>query len=104
MTLLPFSEEGMSRRGAARRLLTDGSWRAGTGLSWQDRTPAESELRRFERFLRGRDEATGVRRLFLWLGHIVDVCRQIEVVNRPVAGFATRRPEEPYANSARTVL
>jgi RNA-directed DNA polymerase len=26
-----------------------------------------------------------------------------EVASRPAAGFATRRPEEPYANSARTV-
>ena len=27
-----------------------------------------------------------------------------EVANRPAAGLATRRPEEPYTNSVRTVL
>ena len=27
-----------------------------------------------------------------------------EVANRPAAGVATRRPEEPYTNSVRTVL
>jgi len=27
-----------------------------------------------------------------------------EVANRPAAGFTTRRPEEPYTTSVRTVL
>lgn len=72
--LLRFSEEGLSRRGAARRCITAGSWRAAAGLDWRDRTPDESELRRFERFLSGRDDETGSRRLFLWLGHVVEAC------------------------------
>jgi hypothetical protein len=73
-TLLRYAEEGVSRRGAARRLKTDAEWRAAAGLDWKERTLDESELRRFERFLAGRDEETGARRVFVWLGHVVDQC------------------------------
>ena len=103
VTLLRFSEEGMSRRGAARRLVTDGSWRAATGLSWQDHTPDESELRRFERFLKGLDEGTGVRRLFLWLGHVVDVCRQNGVLGARSVWVADSTPMYCYGAILDTV-
>ena len=80
MALLRFSEEGMSRRAAGRRLHSDGGWRAAARLSWKDDTPGEAELRRFERFLRTRDPQTGARWLFLWLAHVVQVCRQHDIV------------------------
>ena len=32
------------------------------------------------------------------------VNRIVEVENRPAVGVKTRRPEEPYVNSTRTVL
>ncbi len=103
VTLLRFSEEGMSRRGAARRLVTDGSWRAAAGLSWRDRTPDESELRRFERYLRGLEETSGVRRLFLWLGHIVDACRQNGVVGSGAVWVADSTPMHCYGAILDTV-
>ncbi len=75
-SLLRFSEEGMSRRGAARRLRTDGAWRAAAGLSWQDATPDESRLRSFERFLAGRGP-TRRRRMLVWFEGITDACRGV---------------------------
>lgn len=80
MALLRFGEEGMSRRAAERRLHADGSWRAAARLSWKDDTPGEAELRRFERFLGTRDLETGARWLFVWLGHVVRVCREHHIV------------------------
>lgn len=81
IVLLRWSESGgMSRRAAVRRARTDVAWRAAMGLSLRDRTPSRRALGRFERWLRRRDQATGVHRYLLLFEHAVRLCQDQGVV------------------------
>lgn len=68
------------RRAMARRLRRDTTWRAAAELEIGGGSPAESTFRRFERFLQGRDRATGVQRSLLLHEHIVRLCMCAGVV------------------------
>jgi hypothetical protein len=74
LTLLRWTEEGMSRRGAIRRAERDLTWRAAMGLSIGSATPSEKTLRDFERFLRERHADTQTPRYLLLHEHIVRQC------------------------------
>ena len=63
-----------SRRAMVRRLKTDISWRAAAGLELGGPTPGESTFRRFERYLRRRDRASGMPRDLLLHEHVVRLC------------------------------
>jgi IS5 family transposase len=65
----------MSRRESCRQAKHNLTWRAAMGLAIGGDTPSERTLRRFERFLGQRHEATGVPRYLLVHEHIVRVCR-----------------------------
>lgn len=73
-------EGGMKRRAMVRRLKRDTSWRAACGLEIGGKTPDEATFRRFERYLRRRDPASGVPRMTLLHEHIVRLCLSNGVV------------------------
>ena len=69
------SREGVaSRRGMVRRLERDTGWRAACGLEIGGETPDEATFRRFEKYLRQRNKATGVPRELLLHEHYVRLC------------------------------
>lgn len=88
LMLLRWSEEGMSRRAAARRAVNDVVWRAAMGLPLDGATPSERTLRDFERFLRSRDERTHVPRYLLLHEHIFHACLGAGVLEEQ-RGWAT---------------
>jgi len=71
LVLLRWSEQGMSRRAAARRAGTDVVWCAAMGLALGTASPSERTLRDFERFLLRRHGSTQVPRYLLFHEHIV---------------------------------
>lgn len=76
LLVLRFSEEGMSRRAAVARAAMDMSWRAAMGLAMGGQTPSETTVRRFESWLRQRDERSGSLRYLLVHEHLVRLCLQ----------------------------
>ena len=88
LVLLRWSEDGMSRRGAARRAATDMVWRAAMGLALGGATPSERTLRDFERFLQRRHGNTQIPRYLLLHEHIVRACLDAGIVDRRNASWA----------------
>jgi hypothetical protein len=88
LLLLRWSEEGMSRRGAARRAGTDVIWRAAMGLAFGTGSPSEKTLRDFERFLHGRHGNTQAPRYLLLHEHIVRACLDGGVIDSAKAAWA----------------
>lgn len=88
LVLLRWSENGMSRRAAARRAQTDVVWRAALGLSIGTTTPSEKTLRDFERYLLRRSGSTQVPRYLLLHEHIVRSCLDAGVVDVTRAAWA----------------
>jgi hypothetical protein len=78
LLMLRFLEAGMSRRAAVRRAKSDLVWCAAMGLVMGGASPSETTLRRFEAFLTGRDERTGILRYLLVHEHLVRLCLQDE--------------------------
>lgn len=78
LLMLRFLEAGMARRAAVRRAKSDLVWRAVMGLEMGGPSPSETTVRRFEAFLTGRDERTGIRRYLLLHEHLVRLCLQDE--------------------------
>lgn len=72
--LLRWSEAGMSRRAAVKRVHCDLSWRAALGLPLEKRGPSERTVRDFETFLRQRESVVGLPRYLLLFEHVVRVC------------------------------
>lgn len=88
LLLLRWSEEGVSRRAAARRADTDLTWRAAMGLQAGAPTPSEKTLRDFERFLMRRHEETQTTRFMLLHEHIVRCCLDAGIARGKGAVFA----------------
>jgi len=78
LLMLRFLEAGMSRRAAVRRAKSDLVWRAAMGLAMGGASPSETTVRRFEAFLTGRDDRTGMVRYLLVHEHLVRRCLQEE--------------------------
>jgi hypothetical protein len=78
LLMLRFLEAGMSRRAAVRRAKSDLVWCAAMGLVMGGASPSETTVRRFEAFLAGRDERTGILRYLLVHEHLVRLCLQDE--------------------------
>ena len=78
LLMLRFLEAGMSRRAAVRRAKSDLVWCAAMGLVMGGASPSETTVRRFEAFLTGRDERTGILRYLLVHEHLVRLCLQDE--------------------------
>ena len=78
LLMLRFLEAGMSRRAAVRRAKSDLVWCAAMGLVMGGASPSETTVRRFEAFLTGRDDRTGILRYLLVHEHLVRLCLQDE--------------------------
>jgi len=83
LLILRFHEEGMSRAAACRRAARDSEWRAALGLAFGERTPDESSVRRFEKFMTRRHPVAGIERFVVVHEHFVRLCIKHGVVRDP---------------------
>lgn len=74
LLVLQWSEEGMSRRCAARTARHNTAWRAAMGLRLGAPTPSEKVLRVFGQFMRERHPDAGVPRYLVLHEHWVRLC------------------------------
>jgi len=82
LSLLRWDEGGMKRRTACRRAKTDARWRAAMGLQMDSPVPDEKTVREFETYLKGRHPQFGLRVYEVFFEHVVDLCRQADVIER----------------------
>jgi len=82
LVLLRWSE-GLPREAAIRRASTDLGWRAAMGLPADVKVPSDRTVRDFERFLGERHPEIGVHRYVLLHEHIVRLCLDRDVLERP---------------------